>query len=182
MGFGLASIVGAPPAAQPIGASAESAGEAPRPDFTSITQTYRIARDSAGDHSSVLSIAGAGALFLPRAHGIAGPIIGASIVAGALDTAIQGGRWATGRPDSDAGSTLYAATGLLPAASLYWADRAVHPHGVRDGVRLALLAGNLGLVGFEAIFRGHRIEDGTESVAGYLALGAALSGLVTRVR
>ena len=142
-----------------------------------------IARN-AGDASSVLSMAGTALLFGPETvtRHIGKPVIAASLVAGAVDTTQEIVKWTHHEKDSGLRPTLYAATGLLPASSIMWATLAkggLHRH---NAARLAALAANVGLIGYEAATRGNDVLNGKEDASGYLAIGAAMSGVIAKAR
>lgn len=157
----------------------------------STTDTiFRTVREQAGNASSLLSMAGATAMLSPGKVPGTKALVWASIAAGAVDTAIQGYRWLKGEKDSNFGTTLYAATGLLPAASLMWlrgvnvkplVQIGVHMNP-SDTYHLAALAANGGLIGYELIHRTPRIAQGEETPGGYMALGAALTGVMLPLR
>ncbi len=136
----------------------------------------------AGDVSSVLGIAGAGASLLPSVPVAATKgILVASIAAGAVDTAIQGVGALAGDDEKTLGTTAYAATGLLPSASLLWVlDLKSGIHSGSEAMHVAALAANVGLVAYEAATRTDDVVGGNEDTSGYLAIGAAVGGLVMR--
>ena len=163
--------------ASPHGADASPARES----YAHVT--YDLARRRAGDASSVLSIVGAAALFLPHEGGpMARNLIVASLAAGGLDTAIQGSRMVSGHRDATIGSTLYAATGLLPAASIFTLGALVHRPNAHEAYMLATLGANLALIGYELGHRLPRMERRTENVSGYLSFAAAFSGVIVRAK
>ena len=151
------------------------------PEITAGTDL--IARN-AGDASSVLSIAGAALLFAPGTvtQHIGRPVIAASIVAGAVDTGYEVNRWMHHDKDSGLRATLYAATGLLPSSSLMWASLVKGGMHRTEAARLVALGANLTLIGYEAATRSNKIRAGKEDTSGYLAVGAALSGVIAKAR
>ena len=143
-----------------------------------------VIRDRAGDASSVLSIAGAAALLIPHPNReeakIARVLVASSLAAGGVDTAIQGTRAIKGSDGSDIGTTAYAATGLLPSASVGSLAYAKQLHNAHGRVALATLGANLGLIGYEMVHRIPRMKDGKEDTSGYLSFAAAFSGIAVR--
>lgn len=150
-----------------------------------------FAEGRAGDLCSLLGIVGAATIAInrrnPSVEMIGTRIVSGSMYAGGMDTLIQarnviadGGAGAEerGHPKSDAGSIAYAATGLIPAASIA-ALAGLHRHpSKREVVGLGLLALNAGVLGYELVTRVPKIMQGEESLSGYGSLLAAGGGFV----
>lgn len=147
-----------------------------------LAHGYRTVGDVAGDASSVLSIAGAGLLFArPKGDPVAHGVIVASMAAGAVDTAAQVQRWAAGEPDANLGSTVYAATGLIPGASLIALRALKHVPSRGEVAELAAVGANLSLIGYE-MHRVPKLASGDEDASGALSFAAAFSGVAVRMR
>lgn len=145
----------------------------------------------AGDLCSLLGIVGAATIALNRrnpAIEIAGErIVTGSMMFGGVDTAVQGrnvlvdggkGAEERGNAKSSAGTVAYAATGLIPAASIA-ALAGLHRHpSKREVVGLSLLALNAGVMGYELVHRVPRMVKGEENLSGYGSLFAAMGGFV----
>lgn len=145
--------------------------------------TYESVRRDAGDWSSMLGIAGGAAMMVTRpGNAFTAQLVGASMLVGAADTAVQASRWLSGREDADFGSTVYAATGLLPGVSLVTVGLLKGGIARNEVARLGLLGANLAVIGYEVAHRGRRIVDRTEDASGELAFGAALSGVAMSLR
>lgn len=144
---------------------------------------YRLIGDTAGDASSVMSLAGAGLLVArPIGDRTAHGVVIASFAAGGIDTAVQIQRWAAGEKDANFGTTVYAATGLLPGASLIALKSLKHIPAKGEIAELATVGANLALIGYETVHRVPRMVDGTEDTSGYLSFAAGFSGIVVRMR
>ena len=153
--------------------------------------TGRVVEARAGDLCSLLGIVGAGIIAInrrsPEVEKLGEQIVMGSMGASAVDAAIQGrnvikdggkGAEERGNPRSTIGTTAYAATGLIPAASLA-AIRGLHPHPTRGEIAgLAMLAANGGMLGYELVPRGPKILKGEEDISGYGSLLAAGGGFV----
>lgn len=158
----------------------------PKPlDARALVERY------AGDAVSVLGIAGAGVLLAsrraPRATAVGEALVKGSVEAAIVDTAIQthnvlsdGGDGAVerGNPRSDLGTIAYAATGLIPAASLTALSSLRGRPGPRDLARVAALAANAAVMGYEVSTRGSDMAAGTENASGYASFVAAMGGFV----
>jgi hypothetical protein len=145
----------------------------------------------AGDVCSLLGIVGAATIAInrrnPQVERIGEVIVTGSMYAGGLDTIIQGrnllvdggtGAQERGNTRSSIGSVAYAATGLIPAASIA-ALGGLHAHPSRREIAgLALLAVNGGMMGYELVHRVPRIVQGEEDLSGYGSLLASAGGFV----
>ena len=152
----------------------------------------------AGDLCSLLGIVGAAtlvinhrAIHLPAMEHAGGRLVLGSMAAAAVDTLIQSrnvavdrgdGSEARGNPKSHPGTIAYAATGLVPAASLAaYVGLHRHPsHAQLAGA--ALLALNGAILGYELVSRGPDIVRGEENLSGYGSLLASLGGFVVAQR
>jgi hypothetical protein len=155
------------------------------------TPAGTLTEGHAGDLCSVLGIVGAATIAInrrnPQIERAGEIIVTGSMLAGGVDTIIQGrnvlvdggsGAEERGNPRSSVGSIAYAATGLIPAASIAALD-GLHAHpSRREMAALALLAVNGGVMGYELIHRLPRIVKGEENWSGYGSLLAAGGGFV----
>lgn len=144
-----------------------------------------------GDLCSLLGIVGAATILIsrrtPSIENVGERIVLGSMAAGGVDTAIQArntikddgtGAEERGNPKSSVGTIAYAATGLLPAASIA-AMHGLHPHPSRREVAaLALLGLNAGVMGYELVNRLPKMVRGEEDASGYGSLLAAMGGFV----
>lgn len=143
-----------------------------------------------GDVCSLLGIVGAATMALnrrsPSIEHVGERIVLGSMMAGGADTLVQSrnviaggdGPEERGNPHSDKGSIAYAATGLIPAASVGVFATLKPGTGHRDVVGLGLLALNTGVLGYELITRGPKIASGEEDLSGYGSLVASFGGFV----
>jgi hypothetical protein len=159
------------------------------------TSQGRLVERRAGDVCSALGIVGAGIIALnrrsPQIERMGEHVVVGSMVASAVDASIQArnvivddGRGAQkrGNPRSTTGTTAYAATGLIPAAS-FAALRGLHMGASRSELAgLGILAANGGMLGYEILHRGPKIAQGKEDVSGYGSLLAATGGFVVAQR
>lgn len=137
-----------------------------------------LAERYSGAMSSALGIGGLALTFVPGLAPVGTAVIGASVAAGAVDTAVQGWNLAHGgRNDSTIGSTLYAATGMLPAASVHKLRNLAALPRVTRLTHPALLAANVGLAAGEVIVRVPRMLSGEAAPLDYLNVGAAFTGV-----
>ncbi len=158
------------------------------------TRAGRAVEGHIGDVCSVLGIVGAAALVinhrtsqLPIVERIGDAVVTGSLAASGVDTAIQaydtiqgpdGGEVARGNAKADWGTVAYAATGMIPAASLR-ALEGLHANPTRgELVALGALAVNGGMLGYEVLRRGKDIVHGKEDASGYGSLFAATGGFV----
>ena len=155
------------------------------------TDTGTMVEGIAGDTCSALGIIGAATLLaarkLPHLDVAGEQLVHSSMAAAAVDTTIQtydalvdGGAAAQrrGNDRADLGTIAYAATGLIPGASLRAID-GLHPHPSKQELAgLASLAVNSGVLGYEALTRIPKIRAGTEDASGYGSLLAAAGGFV----
>jgi hypothetical protein len=151
----------------------------------------RVVEGRAGDVCSLLGIVGAATIAInrrsPEVELIGERIVLGSMAAAGVDTAIQGrnalkddghGAKERGNARSTLGTTAYAATGLIPAASLA-ALRGLHPQPSRNELAsLAILAANGGMLGYEAVHRVPKLMRGEEDLSGVGSLLAAGGGFV----
>lgn len=151
----------------------------------------RLLESRVGDVCSLLGIVGAATIAIsrrsPAIEHVGVRIVSGSMVAGGADTAIQArnvvvdagaGAERRGNERSDAGSIAYAATGMIPAASIA-ALRGLAPHAPqRDVLGMALLAVNTAVLGYELVTRTPGIMRGQEDLSGYGSLLASLGGFV----
>lgn len=148
-----------------------------------------VVEAQSGNVCSVLGIVGAATIVanhrlgaLPKYERIGSAIIAGSMAAAAVDTLIQGRNVAMGEGESSAGSIAYAATGLIPAASLA-ALHGFHRHpSKREVVALAALAVNGAVLGYELITRGPDMVRGREDLSGYGSALASVGGFVVAHR
>ena len=162
------------------------------------TPLGRIAEGHAGDLCSLLGIVGAATLLLNHRGGrsagvewLGERIVAGSVGAGALDTAIQArnvlkddgaGAERRGHDRSSWGTVAYAATGLIPAASLK-ALRGLHRHPSPNEVAaLSVLAVNGAMVGYETVTRAPKALQGQEDASGYGSWLASMGGFVVAKR
>ena len=118
-------------------------------------------------------------------------IVMGSMAAGGLDTAIQArnvlkddgeGAKERGNPQSTWGTVAYAATGLIPAASLR-AVRGLHRHPAKQEIAaLSLLGVNAAVLGYETVTRAPKMVTGEENASGYGSFLASLGGFVVAHR
>lgn len=162
------------------------------------TDAGRFTEAHAGDLCSLLGIVGAVAMVAnhrvghsPTIERFAGKVITGAVGAAGLDTAIQArnvladggdGAVARGNERSTWGTVAYAATGMIPAASL-GAIRGLHRHPSRQEVAaLTALAANGGMLGYELVSRGADMVGGREDASGYGSALASLGGFVVAQR
>jgi hypothetical protein len=158
----------------------------------------RVVEGHAGDLCSLLGIVGAGVLVLnhrgarlPSRELLGERIVTGSMAAAGVDTLIQarnvlkdGGEGAErrGNEKSTWGTVAYAATGLIPAASLK-AVRGLHRHPeAREVAALGLLGVNTAVLGYEAVSRAPKMARGEEDASGYGSFLASLGGFVVARR
>lgn len=158
----------------------------------------RLVEGRAGDACSLLGIIGAAAMVAnhrvhhsPVIERLAGRVIVGAVVAAGVDAAIQArnvlvdggvGAEARGNERSDWGTVAYAATGMIPAASL-GAIRGLHRHPSRQEVAaLGALAVNGGMLGYELVTRGGDMVRGREDASGYGSALASFGGFVVAHR
>ena len=182
----LSSVVAARPVPLVVGL--------PDGDVTSAALEHPVGRGVerfAGDAASALAIAGASTLVAnhqlahtPMLEHVGARIVLASMVAAGVDTAVQarnlvaGDEQRRGVEESTPGTLAYAATGLIPGASV-GALAGLHRHPARAEVLgLGLLAVNGAMLGYELFTRVPKIIDGTEDASGYGSLLASLGGFV----
>jgi hypothetical protein len=144
-----------------------------------------------GDLCSLMGIAGAAMILVsrklpfleqPGQYSVLG-----SMGAAAVDTTIQiyndkhdGGAAAEkrGATNSNLGSVLYAATGLLPGASLKTLGAIRHVPDLRTAGNITALGLNGVVTGYEFLHRIPRMIDGDENLMGYASFAAAFGGFV----
>lgn len=144
-----------------------------------------------GDLCSLLGIIGAATIAInrrnPDIERLGEVIVTGSMLAGGVDTAIQGrnllvdggkGAQERGNTRSSIGSVAYAATGLIPAASIAALGGLHAQPSRREIAGLALLAVNGGVMGYELARRLPRIARGEEDLSGYGSLLASAGGFV----
>jgi hypothetical protein len=158
----------------------------------------RVVEGHAGDLCSLLGIVGAATLVLnhrgaraPMTEIVGERVVLGSMAAGGVDTLIQarntvqdGGAGAQerGNAESNWGTVAYAATGLLPAASIR-ALRGLHRHpNAREVASLAALGVNAAMLGYETITRVPKMVRGEEDASGYGSFLASLGGFVVARR
>jgi hypothetical protein len=155
------------------------------------TRPGTVLEQRAGDACSLLGIVGAATIAInrrsPAVEELGEKIVMGSMAASGVDTAIQGrdvlkddGRGAErrGGQRSTWGTVAYAATGLIPAASIA-ALGGLHSHpSSHELAGLAIFAANGGMLGYEVAHRGPKILQGKEDVSGYGSLLAAGGGFV----
>jgi drug/metabolite transporter (DMT)-like permease len=151
--------------------------------------TGQLVEAQAGNVCSLLGIVGAATIVanhrlgaVPKYERLGSAIIAGSMAAAAVDTFIQGRNVAMGTDGSSAGTIAYAATGLIPAASLA-ALQGFHRHpSKQEVVALAALAVNGAVLGYELATRGPDMARGREDLAGYGSALASLGGFVVAHR
>ncbi|MCW2927780.1 MAG: hypothetical protein JWM86_1748 [Thermoleophilia bacterium] len=170
----------------------------PSPDPTKAllaTGPGKFIEAHAGDVCSALGIVGAAALVInhrsaknPLVEQAAERIVLGSMAAGGVDTAIQARNLianderSRGAKESSVGSVVYAATGLIPGASV-GALRGLHRHPTPNELAgVALVSVNAGVLGYELVHRGPKIISGTEDASGYGSLAASAGGFVVAQR
>lgn len=158
----------------------------------------RVVEGRAGDAASLLAIIGAATLVInhrgpraPMAEFVGERIVLGSMGAAGLDALIQArntlvddgaGAEARGNARSDWGTVAYAATGLLPAASLT-ALRGLHRSpSVNEVIALTALGVNGAMLGYETVTRVPKMAQGEEDASGYGSLLASLGGFVVARR
>jgi hypothetical protein len=158
----------------------------------------RVVEGRAGDVCSLLGIVGAAALVInhrgvptARMEKLGERIVMGSMAAAGVDATIQarnvikdGGEGAErrGNAKSTWGTVAYAATGLLPAASLR-ALRGLHrAPSTHEILGLGALGVNAAMLGYETIHRVPRIVRGEEDASGYGSFLASLGGFVVARR
>jgi hypothetical protein len=155
------------------------------------TRPGTLLEQRAGDACSLLGIVGAATIAInrrsPAIEELGEKIVLGSMAASGVDTAIQGrnvlkdgGRGAEqrGGQRSTWGTVAYAATGLIPAASIA-ALEGLHRHpSSHELAGLAIFAANGGMLGYEVAHRGGKIMRGEEDLSGYGSLLAAGGGFV----
>lgn len=148
-----------------------------------------------GDLCSALGIIGAATMVVnhrfgknPIAERVAERLVLGSMGAGGVDTAIQGRNLiaddekSRGAKESSPGSMLYAATGMIPGASI-GALRSMRHHPSRNEMaKVGLVSVNAGVLGYELVHRGPRIASGEENASGYGSLAASAGGFVVAQR
>lgn len=158
----------------------------------------RVVEGRAGDLCSLLGIVGAATLVFNH-RGLRAPaveIVGERIVLGSMaaagvDALIQArntikddgaGAEARGNAKSSWGTVAYAATGLIPAASLK-ALRGLHRSPtVQEVIGVGALGVNAAMLGYETITRVPKIAEGEENASGYGSYLASLGGFVVASR
>lgn len=158
----------------------------------------RVVEGHAGDLCSLLGIVGAAVIFVnhrgakaPNIERLGVRTVMGSMAAAGVDAGIQArnvlvddgaGAEQRGNTRSSWGSVAYAATGLIPAASLR-ALRGLHRHpSVHEVVALGALGVNGGVLGYELVTRTPAILRGDENASGYGSLLASLGGFVVARR
>ncbi len=158
----------------------------------------RVVEGRAGDVCSLLGVVGAAALVLnhrgvrsPRFEMVGERIVMGSMAAAGVDALIQarnvikdGGDGAErrGNAKSSWGTVAYAATGLLPAASLR-ALRGLHrAPTTNEVIAVAALGINAGMLGYETVTRVPKMVRGEEDASGYGSFLASLGGFVVTRR
>jgi drug/metabolite transporter (DMT)-like permease len=149
----------------------------------------QLVETRSGDVCSLLGIVGAATIAanhrlgaLPKVERLGNALVLGSMAAAAVDTFIQSRNLARGEGESAAGTIAYAATGLIPAASLA-ALHGFHRHpSKREVVALAALAVNGAVLGYELITRGPDMVRGRENLSGYGSALASVGGFVVAHR
>lgn len=160
------------------------------------TPVGRLVEGHSGDAASALGVLGATLLVVNHRgasmrsaalEAMAGRIVTGAIASAAVDTAIQsrnllldgpGDAEARGAEPSTLGTIAYAATGVIPAASMR-ALRGAHLHASRsEVVALTALGANAGVLGYEVVTRVPRMLQGEEDLSGYGSFVAAAGGFV----
>ena len=158
----------------------------------------RVVEGRAGDAASVLAILGAATLVInhrgarnPMTELVGERIVLASMGAAGVDTLIQarntltdGGAGAEerGNAKSSWGTVAYAATGLLPAASLR-ALRGLHRSPTtQEVIGLGALGVNAAMLSYETVTRAPKIAQGEEDASGYASYLASVGGFVVAQR
>lgn len=158
----------------------------------------RVVEGRAGDVCSLLGIVGAAALVLnhrgvqsPKFEMVGERIVLGSMAAAGVDALIQArnvikddgeGAKRRGNATSTWGTVAYAATGLLPAASirsLRGLHRAPSTHEV---LGVAALGVNAAMLGYETVHRVPKMVRGEEDASGYGSFLASLGGFVVARR
>jgi hypothetical protein len=155
------------------------------------TEPGMFAEAHAGDACSALGILGAATILASWPFGKSEPRIerwGRMLVLGSMgaalvDTAIQGHNMVEGQGKRSKhavglGPTAYAATGLIPAASLMAVRSVRHRMSLSGAARVGVLGLATGVMGYELTHRSPRIASGEESWSGYGSFVAAAAGFV----
>lgn len=156
---------------------------------------------NSGDACSALSVVGAIGLVAsrrrPQFERPSEAIILASMGAAVLDASYQSINVAQGdekrgaqtlrggaeeNRQSNIGTIAYAATGVLPAASIHALDSLRHRPSKRELAQLAFFAVNSGLMGYEIMHRAPKMVDGKETASGYGSFAAAMGAFVVAGR
>jgi hypothetical protein len=125
-------------------------------------------------------MAGTAASFITPVAPLAPALLGGSIAAGAMDTAIQAYNVYDGhRHGSNIKTVAYAATGIMPASNLVALKGMRSLTGfARHASDAVWLGGNVGFVGLETAWKGPSLVSGNADVSDWLAYGAAVTGLM----
>lgn len=159
------------------------------------TDAGALLEQRAGDACSALGVLGAAALVVnhrfvraPKLEQIGTSIVGGSVASAAVDATIQthnlfdtDEEQRTGS-ESTVGSTVYAATGLIPGASLGVLAQLRRMPSSSEAAGLGLVAVNSAMLGYELVHRVPRIANGEEDASGAGSLLASLGGFVVAQR
>ncbi len=158
----------------------------------------RVVEGRAGDAASLLAIIGAATLVInhrgpgaPMAEFVGERIVLGSMGAAGVDALIQArntlkddgaGAEERGNARSSWGTVAYAATGLLPAASLK-ALRGLHRSpSTHEVLGLGALGVNAAMLGYETVTRTPKMARGEEDASGYGSFLASIGGFVVARR
>ncbi|MCW2920853.1 MAG: hypothetical protein JWL76_727 [Thermoleophilia bacterium] len=158
----------------------------------------RVVEARAGDVCSLLGIAGAAVLVLnhrglksPRFEMVGERIVMGSMAAAGVDALIQArnvikddgeGAKRRGNPKSSWGTVAYAATGLIPAASLRSLRGLHRAPSTHEIFGLGALGVNAAMLGYETVHRVPKMVRGEEDASGYGSFLASLGGFVAARR
>lgn len=153
------------------------------------TTRAKIERN-AGDLCSALGVLGAGLILASHKRGaveqvgqyLAVSSMGAAVVDASLQThnvfANNNDEAKRGNKKSNWRTVAYAATGIIPAASLGMINELNHIPNFRQAAKVGILGLNAVVLGYELIHRTPKIIEGKENLSGYGSLLASVGGFV----